>query len=44
MKYYLFKEIFQFLQRIEERVDCWASERSVLDWSLKLYISWSLEI
>ena len=37
MKYYLFKEIFQFLQRIEERVDCWASERSVLDWSLKLH-------
>ena len=44
MKYYLFKEIFRFLQRIDERVDCWASERSVLDWSLKLYISWSLEI
>lgn len=37
MKYYLFKEIFQFLQRIEEHVDCWASERSVLDWSLKLH-------
>lgn len=37
MKYFLFKEIFQFLQRIEERVDCWAIERSVLDWSLKLH-------